>query len=51
MLFVLNESTLIFIGIASAWHWLDALGVLKLIMKMRIVDIKSLGLCFWLFVE
>jgi hypothetical protein len=46
----LNESTLIFIGIASAWHWLDALGFLKLIMKMRIVDIKSLGLCFWLFV-
>jgi hypothetical protein len=47
----LNESTLIFIGIASPWYWLEVLGVLKLIMKMRIVDIKSLGLCFWLFVE
>ena len=50
MIFVLNESTLIFIGIAGASHWLEALGVLKLIMKMRIVDIKSLGLCFWFFV-
>ena len=41
MIFVLNELTLAFIGIAGAWHWLDALGVLKLIMKIRIVDIKA----------
>lgn len=47
---VLNELVSISVGIANAWDWLEARDVLRLIVKMRIMDIKSPGFffgCLW----